>query len=123
MSNNPQMTPRQALLLTADFIEQHPQKFDFNQVEQPSGPSCGTPGCALGWLAALAGLQANTYGSFDSAAIMAFMGIPRRSGGGYDAFFYDKMNRIDKDWDANASRCARAMRLFADQYYPVEVTK
>ena len=43
------MNIRQALLKAADSIEQHPKLFSFHSCELPN--ECGTPGCALGWLA------------------------------------------------------------------------
>ena len=49
------MNVREAILAAADHIETYPKKFSFASVEVPSRRSCGTPGCALGWIGHFAG--------------------------------------------------------------------
>ena len=47
------MNLRNAILQAADTIEQNPSLFEFTSVQRPD-PECGTPACALGWIAAYA---------------------------------------------------------------------
>lgn len=129
-----------ALRMAADHIEAHPMEFYFNDSRVPFGPSCGTPGCALGWTATffnklVHGGQYVLQRYFDMAMIPA-MGLekvrydyaekpyPELRNAGYScqAFhFYDRMTEIagGNHWMDSPYACAAAMRKYADTFHPV----
>ncbi len=103
------MNIREAILKAADHIEAYPQWFDYNPVIVPSR-SCGTPGCALGWIGFFMGLGKKSVA--DVAFRMDLLGGSME--------FYDGMNKVNKSagWISNAEKCAKALRLYADKYHP-----
>lgn len=111
---------RQAILSAADWIEKHPDEFDFSSISIPDRPGCGTPGCALGWIATFHG-----YHEFGPIGIaQKIMGVPGAgyfSEGGEGAIpFYDRMDEIagEVNWRDAAKDCANTLRLYADKYHP-----
>jgi hypothetical protein len=116
------MNVREAILKAAATIEANPRAFDFDGVVPV--PECGTPGCALGWIALLAGVERlNVAGRiyWDHAQLSTFLEIP----GGYpDGIFYERMDKLaGYAWHRSAELCARGLRLYADEYHPAPVVK
>lgn len=123
------MTPYQAILAAADHIETQPKAYDFGTY---SYPACGTPGCALGWVAAIAQLPMDKghYGCWDMLSITQFLGEDE------DYFterrFYMRMDRLAPEtgedevgdtvmiWTHEAGACAAALRKYAQQYHAPE---
>lgn len=115
------MNIREAILKAADHIERNPLDFDFWKTGVPG--SCGTPGCALGWIGHFMG-ETNYFN--DVCDVMG-LGItkphlPER--GEFD--FYRRMDKIEGPavlhgkWTNSAELCARTLRLYADKYHPAE---
>lgn len=107
------MNIRQAMLRTADHIERNPAAFDFDSIWIPDSPSCGTPGCAVGWMIHFMGVDPIAYSGFYLFA-RDFMGLHSESR------FYDRMDVINPEWKKNAKACAAALRFYADEYHPDE---
>lgn len=108
------MNLREATLKAADQIEQHPETFDFMSCHLPD-LSCGTPGCALGWIAIFAGIRppkselgdANTIGF-----IAAEMKVSQSE-------FYGRMDEccdMDTEWIDNPAVCAKGLRIYAERF-------
>lgn len=111
------MNVREAILKAADSIEMHPELFDFRSTSMPN--ECGTPGCAIGWIALHADedlcgqIMADKWMSHKTEL---FMGV--ESGD-----FYDRMDALAGDfraWAHNPKGCAKTLRLYADEYHPIE---
>jgi hypothetical protein len=110
-------TIRQAILSAADHIEARPEDFDFGTGEVPR--SCGTPGCALGWI----GFYVGGYKDYAAVSEGVF-GMDRIE-------FYQRLTNLERgdsdknwsygDWTHGAVACARALRLYADKYHPAAV--
>lgn len=100
------MNIRKAILKAADHIEANPKRFDFDSVNVPRSPGCGTPGCAIGWIAHFARVR-----SFREI-LPALVGID--SG----LTFYTRLDEYDYNWHKSAQVCAAALRYFADKYHP-----
>lgn len=123
------MTPYQAILAAADHIETQPKAYDFGTY---SYPACGTPGCALGWVAAIAKLPMDNrhYGCWNMRPITEFLGEDE------DNFteqrFYMRMDKLapatreDVEgetvmvWTQEAGACAAALRQYAQKYHAPE---
>jgi hypothetical protein len=107
---------RTAILKAADHIERNPKQFDYASVWQPDAPNCGTPGCALGWIASFAKYKSSnkTFG----CVARDLLGLLDDYGDGGDDAFYKRMGGIDEDWNRNARICAATLREYADKYHP-----
>jgi len=105
------MNIRNTLLLAADSIEQNPNLFKWRSTKN-ANINCGTPGCALGWIALYAELKEEWARCSD---LEQFLGI--RS----SVQFYGRMNKIDtsRDWKRSAPVCAKALRIYADIHHPI----
>jgi len=102
---------RDAILKAADQIESSPSTFDFHTVDRPD-LSCGTPGCALGWIGFFANVKTSDRMSFVSATAAAL---------GVDSmYFYERLDQCcdSEDWMNDPALCAKALRAYADAYYP-----
>lgn len=100
----------------ADHIERNPTEFDFFSVEMPK---CGTPACALGWVAHFLGITDELETLFERFRFLD-----------KDCHFYEGMDELmgeaprgkhDKKehwgpWKDDATLCARGMRLYAEKY-------
>ena len=111
-------TLRQAILLTADHIEQNPETYDFMSVRIPD---CGTPGCLIGWVESFLGLseqQRLLIVLLGHATFGDCMGVTA-------PVFYSRMNNIQpwwrRHWHFNAKSAATSLRKYADLYHPEEV--
>lgn len=102
---------RHAILKAADQIEQTPEMFNFMSTVKPD-LSCGTPGCALGWIGFFANLKPQEYGGFVSETATA-LGVNASQ-------FYDRMDDCaeDREWIDSAQLCAKGLRAYADKYFP-----
>ena len=105
---------RQAILKAADSIEKNPNLFSFGSVVLPSLKSCGTPGCALGWIGHYLGIAEGDE-FFQRIADRLNVKWCFHS----DNEFYPRMTELAGScWRDNASNCAKALRLYADKYHP-----
>lgn len=108
-----------AIMKAADQIEAHPEQFNFMSIDVPDG--CGTPGCALGWITAFAGLRVRSCGGFDAAKVQLGLG----QGYGAASMFYARMDACLSWWDScrlkswrgDAETCAKTMRRYAKKYH------
>jgi hypothetical protein len=109
------MNIRDAILKAADHIERHPGDFDFGSAMVPH--TCGSPGCALGWLGHFIG-GCTTYRHVCDRVF------------GIDEYkFYERLTEAEMGpkpdwsygtWHRDAGVCARVLRLYADKYHPAE---
>jgi hypothetical protein len=109
------MNIRQAILAAADHIERNPGEFRFHSVAIPGFPSCGTPGCAIGWIASFMGMKDSQWGKAFS------VGDRKNILGLTDMEFYGRMDDLtDCDWKVSPAICVIALRLYADKYHPAK---
>lgn len=102
---------RTAILKAANHIEANPGDFSFASVVVPE---CGTPGCALGWIAAFRGHR--THVPDGDRACFNLEGFPT---GVDDMDFYNRMDDLGvPDWSRSAEACAQALRAYADRWHP-----
>ena len=100
-------------LKTLQALEaQHPELFDWNSVDIPD---CGTPGCAIGWIASHAGVKDVKEWPHALREIKDFMQI------GDTSDFYDRMEMLVTDWRRKSGPCAKALRLYVDKYHPQKI--
>ena len=112
------MQIREAILKAADQIEAHPYDFMFSSVCIPED-NCGSPGCALGWIAFFLGAELPAFPGhqeWDVVRATVALGIP--SHGHVDCEFYRRLDSFLSGWRENADLCALALRLYADKYHP-----
>lgn len=104
------MEIRAAILAAADHIERNPGAFDFWSTRLPG---CGTPGCALGWVAHFCGFKT---GAKDQVWEFAERVLKLEN----PYLFYDALDEIcgEREWRTDASECAKAMRAYADANHP-----
>jgi len=109
-----------AIMKAAEHIDLHPGLFNFMSPFSPSN-DCGTPGCALGWIAYFMGDRnecvlktAATALGFDLRKHPMHSGHP----------FYDRMQKLQgspkrygDSWRYSATECARILRLYAAKYH------
>ena len=108
------MTVREAILKTADSIERHPRLFNFSSCVT-ANPDCGTPGCALGWLAFHLGVAGNNF-----TKVCELIGLTDSLDNSNHGQFYSRMNALDagREWKVSAALCATTLRQYADKYHP-----
>ncbi len=113
------MNIRTAILKAADSIEQNPKMFWFSSI---STPDCGTPGCALGWVAYHIGEGVLCGNSWDPWKLGRRLGILENGKYMAGIGFYHRMDKLHGgyDWKDSAPECAKALRLYADKYHPAE---
>lgn len=108
------MNIREAILRAADMIELHPKQFDFMSIYVPS---CGTPGCAIGWIGCFMGIRDTNRsdGKTNVGYVCAEAGLP-------DSMeFYNRMDLIaPRGWRRKAVLCAQGLRAYADKYHPAD---
>lgn len=100
------MQIREAILKAADSIEKHSELFNFSSTVIPD---CGTPGCALGWIA---------FHRLEAQHSSGMTWIPDKPVEHSDLDFYRRMDGLQSNWKYNAVDCAKALRLYADKYHP-----
>lgn len=114
------MDIRTAMYKAADSIEMNPDLFNYGSCGRPD-PSCGTPGCALGWIGFHSGVKFIEDGKRNGRFVkglddVADLVVPDRDA----CTFYDRMTSFDYSWMRSAKKCAKALRLYADKYFPAE---
>ncbi len=107
---------RSVILQAADSIEKFPDLFQFTSLDTPAPPEdgdCGTPGCALGWIAFHMGIKQTSAlnGWSQSGEVYKALGIKE------DCCFPELVT-IDEYWARSPEHCARALRIFADLNFP-----
>lgn len=115
----------QAILQAADHIESHPNDFDFGTVEIPH--SCGSPGCALGWIGHFAkvrrqdedGIRLVARTDWDDPRLPCLLNLKQED-------FYSRMaeladpDKVDTEWMHDAADCAKRLRLYAEKFHGQE---
>lgn len=113
------MNIREAILRAADHIEMTPKRWDYWQTNVPS--ECGTPACAVGWIAYfVGGYQGKTF----SQACEKVLGVTHET-------FWRRMTRVYCDevmcgkslGGLSAETIVQLLRLYADKYHPAEQPK
>jgi len=101
---------RDAILQAAFFLQEHPEKFNFSSILVPS--STNQRACALGWIGYFSGEQWKHRPVSEVADHL--LGIN-------DWAFYFRLDRIVKWfglWTFSGRACSRALRKYADKYFP-----
>jgi hypothetical protein len=112
------MNIRQAILLAADHIEQHPAAFNFRSIYVPKS-DCGTPGCALGWIGYFYGCVDKPRQAYDGRTNVSY--VASETVQIEPSEFYDRMTEaLGYTWTESSELCARGLRLYADKYHPAE---
>jgi len=116
------MNTYQAIMRAANYIERHPQEFNFRTTSIPDGPGCGSPGCALGWIAVFSDPEASYYKSpgypKDYRSIGAIAENALNCCSSLD--FYFRMDAIISKWREDPTACALGLRLYAEKYHGQE---
>ncbi len=102
---------RDGLQKAADFIEHNPKQFDFGTVEVPH--TCGTPGCALGWVHHFSGIKGKPSSIGEELIEASYLSAEF----GSDSDFYGKLDTLVRtgDWRHKPDICAQALRLYAEE--------
>lgn len=101
-----------AIMKAADHIERHPKHFDFWENDIPASTDCGSPGCALGWIAA--------YKGDEKLLSCAAQDLCLRELGVRAGEFYSAMSKLTasySDWRYSPAICAVGLRLYAAKYH------
>lgn len=119
------MIIRDAILAAASHIERNPGEFDFMRSAPPSGPGCGSPGCAAGWIGAFHGSGLLTVEAISREVLGLTPEIRDNSfltcEAACEAAFYNRMDAAHgtpRDWMWSADLCAAALRAYADRWHP-----
>lgn len=108
---------REAILKAADHIEQHPEGFNFHVFENKPESLNGI-GCPLVWIGYFNGVVPDGTESYARQIIEREMGSNL-------AEFCSHLGAINYSfgpnnlWTKDAATCARALRKYADQFYPL----
>lgn len=104
-----------AIMKAADHIERNPREFKFHAIDKPNG--CGSPGCALGWIAYFAG--GDNY--MDVARNVLNLPGDQSTGEGSPHFeFYRRLKNLEggsQKWMNSAGLCAHLLHLYAEKYH------
>lgn len=103
------MEVREALLKTATLFTDHPEVFNFKEVQIPG--NCGSPGCALGYIGFFLGMTGDDQ--FISGSVCEALGIE-------STFIFESLTKVygNRDWYDSAAKCAEALRMYADVHHP-----
>jgi hypothetical protein len=116
------MNIRQAILRAADHVQRSPRDFEFREIAVPT--ACGSPGCAIGWVAHFTGMTFPVHGCGiypHHAKTISLVHPVCESVFGVDHHeFYTRMDALSSGWRRDPVTCARALRLYADKYHPSE---
>lgn len=108
-------TLRQAILLTADHIEQHPALYNYQIIKVPD---CGTPGCLVAWIGHFLGVVSGTN-CWTTGACHSIMGVSRDT-------FTTRIKDIRRgitlchSYTNHVPTAVTALRKYADLYHPEE---
>ena len=97
-----------AIMAAAASIEERPELFKFDTCQVPD-IRCGTPGCALGWIASHLGYDEWA----DNRDFFNVIGVE-------DDAFYERMAEIsggEQLWMDDPTTCANTLRKYADRYH------
>ena len=97
-----------AIMKAADHIERHPNDFYYQSNLVPY--SCGTPGCALGWIGHFLGLRGSVH-----TEVLPAIGL--RDLLDFSMSRMDELVPVFSDWRHDPPECARALRLYAEKYH------
>ncbi len=99
------------IMKAADSIEEFPELFRYSTDFIPD-PGCGTPGCAIGWIAAhKPGYTGNSIGGWTGEGVL---GMPSGE-------FYERMTELGGyGWRSFSGKCAETLRLYAEKYHADE---
>lgn len=103
------MNVHNIIMKAADLIEGNPEGFDWSSCVVGG---CGTPGCALGWICAVAGQEVGR--AFRTQDIPGFIDEDHVT-------FYTRMDGICPSfaWKRSAAECAKTLRTYAHLYHPL----
>lgn len=109
---------RSAILKAADQITNDPASFLFTKTYLPN-PTCGSPGCALGWIGYFLKYK-DTYKNSMCDGVSKILNHSHQLG------FYRAMDSLSStpddiesiNWRKNAATCAMLLREYADKYFP-----
>jgi hypothetical protein len=114
-----------AINSAAAHIERFPTLFRFESVYIPG--NCGTPGCALGLIALFLGVSedqaSQESGSTHTVHHIAtkYLGTSWPDPFKHDDIgseFYQRLSDLtDPNWKSSATKCAKALRLYAAKYH------
>jgi len=118
-----------AIMKAADHIEKYPKDFVFLESQVPWGNNfsresvtCGTPGCALGWIGAYLNEGKVTRKLYNFAQVPFFLGLAMVTGEAVCQFYSRMDELVDHDgWRQRASLCAHGLRLYAAKYHAPKV--
>lgn len=112
------MSYRDDILWAADMIERHPEAYSWSSVDVPNheAPECGSPGCALGWIAAHQ--EGREVGEPFTLVRRGYVRESASPVGVHSLEFYGRMGAIEPRWKVDAKACAAALRRYADHYHP-----
>lgn len=97
-----------AILKAADHIEHYPDDFNYHML---GVPACGSPGCAVGWIAHFSGVKAQPIG-VTGEVCKQVLGVD------YWGSFVGRMDRaVTGYWRRDPFVCAAALRLYAEKYH------
>lgn len=109
------MNIRDAILKTATLFRDLPKSFNYYSTKVP--PECGSPGCVIGHIALQMGVPAGMF--VHSPQCQSLFGVDH-------ATLYRRLFELTngrKMWTRDARVASDALRLYADQYHPAEVSK
>jgi plasmid stability protein len=103
-----------AIMKAAGWIESHPKQFDYVCTTVPDSVHCGSPGCAVGWIAYFRGVR-DADGQMDAICTEA-MGVD------YWGHFVPRMDSLSSGmarsfWRNSPDECGRLLRLYAAKYH------
>lgn len=99
-------TPRQALLKTANHIEENPGRYSFFQGHKPkSEKACG---CVLSWTGFFLDQDSSPFYGYCNQVAARFNTD--------DDTFYTRMNRLASGWMYDAERAAQGIRRYVKKY-------
>jgi len=106
-----------AIMKAADFIETHPDEFDYDAISKPH--PCKTPGCAFGWIGYFAGLSKKcAISSYTLQVVAKALGFNYEEHCMHDGHpFYARLEDLSPGWKDGAAVCAKALRLYAAKYH------
>jgi hypothetical protein len=99
----------EAIIKTAQHIEDSPQSYDFTSCIIPRQDDCRSPGCAVGWICYFAG-------EIECGEIMDQM-CRRVLGVNFWSTFRKRMDELANGWPISSTACAKGLRLYAAKYH------
>lgn len=108
---------RDVILQAAEHIEKHPEDYCFISMAAPSPGRVA--GCALGWIAHFAEIHDAVHDPRPVPAVAAELLSVSSPSEFYDCMdSYNIGHRHGETWTTSARQCARALRIYADEFFP-----